>query len=260
MEGRATGMVVRVRPYSDTSLIVHWVTEEAGRLATLAKGARRPKSPLRGRLDLFFECSFSYRRSRRSELHTLGEVVVEEAHARLREEVGWLEQASYAAALVEQMTESDTPLPGVAGILRGMVAALPGHAPQARTVLAFELKLLRELGLEPWGGGGAAGGGLRLARVLAEASWEELRGLEAGREEARAVHRLVEGVLLQHNGRWARGRAEALAAGRGGVGSFGCSRSTVPAPGSEAGSHEGPGLKGAGHVDAGADEFEVGEA
>ena len=37
MEGRATGIVLRVRPYSDTSLIVHWLTGEHGRIATMAR-------------------------------------------------------------------------------------------------------------------------------------------------------------------------------------------------------------------------------
>ena len=45
---RATGLVLRTRPLTETSLIVLWLTREAGRLATVAKGARRPKSPFRG--------------------------------------------------------------------------------------------------------------------------------------------------------------------------------------------------------------------
>ncbi|MAE31407.1 MAG: hypothetical protein CMO43_07430 [Verrucomicrobiales bacterium] len=44
----------------------------------LAKGARRAKSPFRGKLDLFHLAEFSFRRSRRSELHTLCEVVLTE--------------------------------------------------------------------------------------------------------------------------------------------------------------------------------------
>ena len=40
-----TGLVLRTRPLTETSLIVHWLTREFGRLATVAKGARRPNHP-----------------------------------------------------------------------------------------------------------------------------------------------------------------------------------------------------------------------
>src|SRR6185295_11162894 len=100
----ATGLVLRTRPLTETSLIVHWLTPDLGRLATVAKGARRPKSPFRGKLDLFYLADFSFVRSRRSDLHTLREVALRETHHALRRDLGWLEQASYCGALIEQTT------------------------------------------------------------------------------------------------------------------------------------------------------------
>ncbi|SVC52518.1 uncharacterized protein METZ01_LOCUS305372, partial [marine metagenome] len=43
-------MVLRVFPLTETSLVVHWLSPEAGRIGTVAKGARRAKSPFRGKL------------------------------------------------------------------------------------------------------------------------------------------------------------------------------------------------------------------
>src|SRR5918996_3333774 len=100
MDERATGIILRTRPLTETSLIVQWLTPDAGRIATVAKGARRPKSPFRGKLDLFYEADFSFARSRKSELHTLREVVLRETHSELREDLGWIQQASYAAAFI----------------------------------------------------------------------------------------------------------------------------------------------------------------
>ena len=77
----AAGLVLRTRPLTETSLIVHWLTPGLGRLATVAKGARRAKSPFRGKLDLFYLADFSFSRSRRSELHTLREVSLRETHS-----------------------------------------------------------------------------------------------------------------------------------------------------------------------------------
>src|SRR6266478_8778899 len=113
MSENAIGLVLRTRPLTDTSLIVHWLTPQFGRLATVAKGACRPKSPFRGKLDLFYLADFSFSRSRRSELHALREVSLRETHPTLREELSYLQQASYCAALIEQATAIETPLPAI---------------------------------------------------------------------------------------------------------------------------------------------------
>ena len=145
----ATGLILRTRPLTETSLIVQWLTPDLGRIATVAKGARRAKSPFAGKLDLFYLADFSFSRSRRSELHTLREVGLRETHRPLRTELGYLRQASYCAALIEQTTESETPLPGVSELMRGLLAHLPSQPPRALTVFAFEMKLLHELGQLP---------------------------------------------------------------------------------------------------------------
>ena len=61
-----------------------WLTPAEGRLATVAKGARRHKSPFLGKLDLFYQAEFSFARSRRSGLHTLREVRLLETREALR--------------------------------------------------------------------------------------------------------------------------------------------------------------------------------
>ena len=38
----ATGLVLRARPLTETSLIIHWLTPDLGRLATVAKGGAAP--------------------------------------------------------------------------------------------------------------------------------------------------------------------------------------------------------------------------
>src|SRR5215469_6156934 len=107
------GIILRTRPLTETSLIVHWLTPDLGRLATVAKGARRPKSPFAGKLDLFYAADFSFSRSRRSELHTLREISLRRTNGALREDIIKLRQAAYGAAFIVQTTEPETPLPGV---------------------------------------------------------------------------------------------------------------------------------------------------
>lgn len=144
-----TGLVMRTRPLTETSLIVHWLTPELGRLATVAKGARRPQSPFRGKLDLFYLADFSFSRSRRSELHALREVRLQETHAALRLDLEHLRQAARAVALIERHTETETPLPEFYLLMRSFLLHLIQQPASAHSLITFELKLLAELGLAP---------------------------------------------------------------------------------------------------------------
>src|ERR1035441_6018714 len=120
----ATGLILRTRPLTETSLIVHWLTPDFGRIATVARGARRPKSPFLGKLDLFYLVDFSFSRSRRSDLHALSEACLRETHGAIRSDLRRLHQAAYAAAFIEQATETETPLPGVFELMNGFLDCL----------------------------------------------------------------------------------------------------------------------------------------
>src|SRR5688572_24867310 len=149
MEERGTGIVLRTRLLTESSLIVNWLTPDFGRIAMVAKGARRPKSPLRGKVDLFYSAEFTFARSRRSDLHNLREVRLLAAREPLRRDLGCLNQAAYCARLVEQTTETDTPLPEIYALLTSFLDALPATPPQPQMIFAFEVKMLHELGLSP---------------------------------------------------------------------------------------------------------------
>src|SRR5689334_13113904 len=207
----ASGLILRTRRLTETSLIVHWLTPNLGRLATVAKGARRPQSPFRGKLDLFYLADFSFTRSRRSELHTLREVTLRDPHRSLRESLSALEQISYCATLVEQVTETDTPLGGIFELLNGVLNYLPAQPSQARTVFAFELKLLDELGLGP----DLSSLNLKpetreLLKALAENSWSDLPRLNPGRSQVSELTQFLRGFLIYHLGKIPSGREIAI--------------------------------------------------
>jgi DNA repair protein RecO (recombination protein O) len=202
VEEKATGIVLRVRPLTETSLIVHWLTRDLGRLSTVAKGARRHKSPFRGKLDVFFEAEFSFARSRRSDLHTLREVSLRDPHAALRRDLGWLEQASYATVLVEQTTETETPLAEIYELFSGFLNHLTNTAPSTNTVFAFEMKLLAELGLAPDLGSARLNLGTKqLLEKLAELNWDALARLRPGTSQITEIRQYLHGFLIHHLGR-----------------------------------------------------------
>jgi len=203
----ATGLILRTRPLTETSLIVHWLTPNFGRIATAAKGARRPKSPFLGKLDLFYEADLTFSRSRRSELHALREVSLREAHEALRLELGLLQQASYCARLIEQTTETETPLPGVFELARGLLNHLPKQPPQPRNVYAFELKLLNELGLKPnVTASRLAPGTKEIVRGLIEGDWPAIARLKSTAAQAKELRQFLHGFLIFHLGKVPKGR------------------------------------------------------
>jgi len=130
-------------------MIVHWLTPDLGRIATVAKGARRTKSPFLGRLDLFYEAQFSFIRSRKSELHTLKEVVLGETHSALRRDFVGLSLVSYFTLLIELATETETPVAEVWELFRGTLRQVSRGTPGPMTLFNFEMQFLGILGFGP---------------------------------------------------------------------------------------------------------------
>lgn len=211
MDERATGLILRIYPLTETSLIVHWLTAEQGRLATVAKGARRPKSPFRGKLDLYFLGDFSFARSRRSELHTLRELTVRETHSGLRRSLAALQQVAYCAALTEQNTETETPIPAQFELLAGLLQTLTSQPPRPLIVFAFELKLLAELGLwsMPEQNPLSPGAQLILEKALA-LDWGDLAHIQVSPTQTAQVRNFLQGYLSIHLGRVPANRGVAL--------------------------------------------------
>ncbi len=206
-----TGLILRKRRLTESSLIINWLTPNLGRLATVAKGALRPKSAFRGRLDLFYEADFSFSRSRRSELHTLTEVKTREIHSPLRSELAYLQQACYCAELVEQTTETDTPLPGIFELMRSLLEHLPRQSPASQTVFAFELKLLADLGLEPnLEESALSAGAKRVLEVLRKSPWETISRLRMSAPQENELSRFLERFMVYHLGRLPKERTTAL--------------------------------------------------
>jgi DNA repair protein RecO (recombination protein O) len=208
----ANGIILRTRPLTETSLIVHWLTPNFGRIATVAKGARRPKSPFAGKLDLFYLADFSFSRSRSSDLHNLREVSLFEAHGAIREDILNLQQAAYAANFIVQATETETPLHDVFELFREFLKRLCEQETSSQIIFAFELKLLRELGLEPdWSKTGLATGTKKIAAILAQKDWAPGLRLKLTGAQTVELREFLHGFLIFHLERLPKGRASALA-------------------------------------------------
>lgn len=134
-------LVLHRRPWRDTSFIIEAFSREHGRVAAIAKGARRAKSRWRGLLEPLSAVELSW--SGRGEMYTLTDVEIDRSHS-LKGNA--LMGGLYASELVMRLTARDDPHPVIHDSLRALLAALADGAPAIVGLRFFERDLLDELG------------------------------------------------------------------------------------------------------------------
>ena len=140
-----TAFVLHTYPYRETSLIVEMFTATYGRVAMVARGAKRPRSELRGLLNAFQLLLVSWAGA--GELKTLlaadwrGGMPLPQGAALL---CGF-----YLNELLLKLVPREDPHPKLWAEYESALAGLiehPAPAEQAATLRRFELRLLAELG------------------------------------------------------------------------------------------------------------------
>jgi len=140
-------ILIRRRAWSETSWIVTWLTLEHGKVATMARGARRPASAFAGKLDLFYVAEISFVASRKSPLHTLKEVQVLEPFDASRLACATVFMCGYFAELTELVTEPGAPVAGIFDLLKRALSHLKDKPATLRALEHFERELGRTLGI-----------------------------------------------------------------------------------------------------------------
>jgi recombinational DNA repair protein (RecF pathway) len=96
-------------------------------------------------------------------------------------------------------------------LMRGLLVALPQRPPQPRTIYAFELKLLNELGLRPdLDKGHLSAGAKKLVIQLMEEDWPVIATLSANPNQARELRQFLHGFFIFHLGKIPCGRTSVL--------------------------------------------------
>ncbi len=140
-------IVIRLTRLTETSLIVHWFTKDHGLLKTVAKGAKRPKSPFAGQLDLFFSGEITVSHSPNRELHTLREIAIRQWREGLRKNYTSTLLAAYCCQLIESAVELEHAEPELHDLLMRALDHLDSSPPTLRAMRHFEVELSRHLGI-----------------------------------------------------------------------------------------------------------------
>jgi len=147
---KATGLVVRVSDWSETSRIATLWTRELGKVRALAKGGRRLKSAFESSLDLLTVAGIVLLRKTSGSLDLLTEAQVQERFPRLRQDLQALYAGYYLAELLGDWTEDYDPHPNLYDEALATLRDLGQPDVLTGPRLAhFELALLRELGYAP---------------------------------------------------------------------------------------------------------------
>lgn len=147
---KTEAIVLRSIRYGEADRILHLYSEDRGRLGAIAKGARRVKSRLGGRLEPFARVNLILREGR-GDLCTVTGADTVHAHPALRERRATLERATHACDAVLRLLDSHEPNRPAYNLLARELQLLdadPAAATRAQA-LAFRMKLLLAAGFAP---------------------------------------------------------------------------------------------------------------
>ena len=144
---KTRAIVLRARNLGEADKIFTLLSDASGKLSAVAKGVRRTKSHVAGRLEFASEALLTMHRGRNLDVIASADIV----RSRFASVV---DPAAFGTAhllveLVDAFCEPDLAMPEVYALLSGALGALSSTSDPATLVPRFELRLLAELGLAP---------------------------------------------------------------------------------------------------------------
>jgi DNA repair protein RecO (recombination protein O) len=140
-------IVLRARPLGEADRVYTLLTRLRGKVDAVAKGVRRPRSSMAGRLEPLAEVRVALHKGRSLDVITEARTVRSYWTALARPDA--LATASLFAETVDLFCEHDLALPEIYALLAGAIGAVAASEAPAALVPRFQLRLLHELGLAP---------------------------------------------------------------------------------------------------------------
>jgi DNA repair protein RecO (recombination protein O) len=138
-------LVLRKTPYRDHDLIVDLLTESAGRMAVLARGARRSRKRFGGALEIGTGLDVQLTRSNRGPV-SLGSCDVRRALNQTRTDLDRIAHLSYVLEIARLTSREGEADPAHFGMVDGYLAALEAGPAQAEALVIWQIALLSHLG------------------------------------------------------------------------------------------------------------------
>lgn len=146
---KTEAIVIRQADFSETSRVVTFFTRDFGKLAVLAKGAKRLKGPFDAALDLLTRCRIVFIRKSSAALGLLTEAQAIQCFRPNRRELTGLYAGYYVAELLGSLTEEYDPHRDLYDeTVHTLTRLMEENEPQ-RTIVRYELAVLQEIGHMP---------------------------------------------------------------------------------------------------------------
>src|SRR5439155_12851113 len=146
---KTRAIVLKLIEFSESSCVTTLFTEDFGKVGALAKGARRPKGPFEGALDLLALVRIVFLHKTSETLDLLTEAKLERRFRSGQRDLTRLYAGYYVAELLAELTEPGDPHRELFQAADATLFALDTGAPLDESVLGFELAALREVGHQP---------------------------------------------------------------------------------------------------------------
>jgi DNA repair protein RecO (recombination protein O) len=150
---KTIGIVLRVIPFSETSCIVTMFTRDFGKVTTMAKGARRPKSPFEAALDVLALCRIVFLNKNPEAMGLLTEAKLERRFRSATRSLDRLYAGYYIIELLNSLTDDGDPHPELFELTTQVIEKIDSteslEEDLGRTLLNYELKMLEILGHLP---------------------------------------------------------------------------------------------------------------
>ncbi|MCY3000400.1 MAG: DNA repair protein RecO [Planctomycetota bacterium] len=146
---RDLGLILRRFPYGESSLVLHVLTREHGRVHVIAKGAYRPTSRYYAALDLFDTLELEWSARPGAELVQLVLAGIEIRRARISHDLGAFTAGVTALDLAALGSHEGHANAELFATLSTALDRLAAQVPPAAALVEFELAFLHNLGLAP---------------------------------------------------------------------------------------------------------------
>jgi DNA repair protein RecO (recombination protein O) len=140
-------IVLRARPLGEADRVYTLLTRERGKVDAVAKGVRRPRSAMSGRLEPLAEIRVALHKGRSLDVITEVRTIMSYWDGLVRPDA--LATATLFAETIDLFCEPELALPEIYALLAGAIGAVAASGSPAGLVPRFQLRLLHALGLAP---------------------------------------------------------------------------------------------------------------
>lgn len=146
---RVEGIVIRATDYGEGSSILNVLTNQMGKIAMMARGAKKVRSRFSSLAQPFTHAEFVIFRSSSRSMGTINSGELIQSHQRLREDLFLSAYAAYMAELTNRLLEDGEHVPGLFEQLLAAFQALEEGKDAAVITHVYEMNMLAIAGFMP---------------------------------------------------------------------------------------------------------------